>query len=124
MIELWFQSHNHTPIIRYDFFEQIWIVVERRQHILSNVYATLFLLKTLLCYRQQLLFRFFCYLINCSKTLSFHWCVKFWKEEKVSGGQVRRIRWLRHDYDFIFGQKLTQNINVCAGALSWCKIHD
>ena len=48
------------------------------------------LLKRAFWYRQQLLFRFFN--LNRSKTLSFYRCLQFWKEEKVSGDQVR---WLR-----------------------------
>ena len=57
--------------------------------------------------RQQLLFRFFFNLLNRSKTLSFIRCLQFWEEEKFSGGQVWWIRCLRHDYGFVFGQKLT-----------------
>ena len=67
-------------------------------------------------YRQQLLLRIFFYLFNRSKTLSFHRCLQFWEEDKVSGGQVRRIRWLRHNYGFVFGQKLTYK-HRC---VSWC----
>ena len=65
------------------------------------------LLKRSSWHHQQLLFQFFFYLLNRSKTISFHRCLRFWQEEKVSGGQVRKIRWLRHDYGFVFGQKLT-----------------
>ena len=65
------------------------------------------LLKRAFWYRQQLLFRFFFYLLNRSKTLSFHRCLQFWEEEKISGGQAWWIRWLRHEYGFVFGQKLT-----------------
>ena len=54
-------------------------------------------------YCQQLLFRFFFYLLNRSKRLSFHRCVQFFEEEKVSGGQVQ---WLRLNYGFVFSQKL------------------
>ena len=61
------------------------------------------LLKCVFCYHQQLLlFRFIFYLLNRSKT---HRCLQFWEEEKVCGGQVPWIRWLRHDYGFVFGQK-------------------
>ena len=47
---------------------------------------------------QQLLSPFFFYLLSCSKTLSVHRCLQFWEEEQVSGGQVRWLQWLRHDY--------------------------
>ena len=64
-------------------------------------------------YCQQLLFRFFFYLLNHSKTFSFHPCLQFWEEENVRGvDQVQWIRRLRHDYGFVFGQKL----------VSWCVI--
>ena len=46
-------------------------------------------LKRGFCYRQHHLFRFFFFLLNRSKTHSFHRCLQFWKEEKVSGGQFR-----------------------------------
>ena len=49
-----------------------------------------------------------------SKTLSFHRCLQFWEEEKVSGGQVR----LSYDYGFVFGQKLKHK-HRC---MSWCVI--
>ena len=44
------------------------------------------LLKRAFWYRQRLLFRFFFYLLNHSKTFSFQWCLPMWEEEKVSGG--------------------------------------
>ena len=47
------------------------------------------LLKRAFWYRQQLLFRFIFYLLKRSKTLSFHRCLQFWEEKKVSGGRVR-----------------------------------
>ena len=75
-------------------------------------------------YRQQHLFRFFFYLFNRSKTLSSHRCFQFWEEEKVSGGQVRWIRLLRHDYGIVLGKTSRTSIDVCAGTLSWCKIHN
>ena len=63
----------------------------------------------------KLLFRFFFYLLNRSKTLSLHRCLQFWDEEKISRGQVR---WIRHDNGFVFGQKLTDK-HRC---VSWCVI--
>ena len=68
------------------------------------IFATL--LKRAVWYRQQLLFRFFFYHLNRSKMLSFHRGLQFWEEEKVSGGRGQWIRWLRHDYGCVFGQKL------------------
>ena len=56
-------------------------------------------------YRQQFLFRFWFYLLNRSKTLSFHRCLQFWEEEKVRASQARWIQWLRHVYTFVVGQK-------------------
>ena len=41
-----------------------------------------------------------------AKRFPFIGVFSFWEEEKVNGGQVLWIRWLRHDYDFLFGQKL------------------
>ena len=73
------------------------------------------LLKRAFWYCQQPLFF---YRPNGSKTLSFHQYLQFWEEGKVSGGQVRWIRWLRHDYDFVFGQKLTHKHRY----VSWCVI--
>ena len=64
-------------------------------------------LKCIFWYRQQLLYRFFLYPLNHSKTLSFHCCLQFWEEEKFSRGKVRWIQSLRHDYGFTFSQKLT-----------------
>ena len=39
IIGLWFQCHSHVPVIRHQLwiFEQIWIVVERRQNLLIDV---------------------------------------------------------------------------------------
>ena len=54
--------------------------------------------------------------LNHSEMLSFHRCFQFWEEEKVSGVQVRWIRWLRHDYGLVFDQKLTHK-HRC---VSWC----
>ena len=76
------------------------------------------LLKQAFCYRQQLLFRFFFYLLHRSKMLSFQRCLRFWQEEKVSVGQFCWIRWLRHDYGCVFGQKLMYK-HQC---VNWCVI--
>ena len=72
------------------------------------------LLKCAFWYCQQLLFRFFFYI------LFIHRCLQFWEKEKLSGSQVRWIRWLRHDYGFVFGQKLTHK-HRC---VSWSVIND
>ena len=47
MIGLWLQCYSRTPLFvtSYNHFEQIWMFVERCQHLLSEVHATLFLLK-------------------------------------------------------------------------------
>ena len=76
------------------------------------------ILKGSFCYRQQLLFRYFFYLLNHSKTVCFHRCRQFSEEENVSGRQLEWIRWLRYDYGFVFGQKLTHK-HRC---VSWCVI--
>ena len=65
------------------------------------------LLKRAYWYRQQLLFRFFFYLNNRSKMLSFNRCLQFWEKKRVSGGKVWWIRWLSYDYGCVFDQKLT-----------------
>ena len=80
------------------------------------------LLKHAFWYRQQLLFWFFFYLLNYSKTLSFHRYLQFREEEKVSGCQDPCIRWLRHDYVFVLAKNSRTSIVEWAGALSWCKI--
>ena len=42
----WSYMVRHTWLVTsYDLFEQIWIVVERRPHLLSDVHAKLFFLK-------------------------------------------------------------------------------
>ena len=43
---------------------------------------------------KALLLQFLFYLLKRSKTFSFHQCLQFWEEEKVSGGHVQFIRWL------------------------------
>ena len=66
-------------------------------------------------------FRFVLYIFNRRKMLSFHRCLQFWKEKKVSGSQIQWIQRLRHDYGLIFGQKLTLKHRY----MSWCLIiHD
>ena len=78
------------------------------------------LLKRAFWYRQQLLFRFFFYLLNRSKTLSFHRCLQFWEEGAKSGeyGGWGIISVL------LVAKDSRTSIDVWAGALSWCKIHD
>ena len=53
-----------------------------------------------------------------SITLSFLRCLQFWKEEKICEVWIRCLRWLRHTYGFVFGQKLTHR-HCC---VSWCVI--
>ena len=76
------------------------------------------LLKHVFWYRQQLVFQFFFYVLNRSKKFSLYRCLQIWEEQKVSVAQVWWIRWLRHDYGFIFSQKLTYK-HRC---VSWCLI--
>ena len=82
------------------------------------------LLKRVFWYRQQFLFRFFFYLLNHSKTLSFYGCLQFWEEEKSA-----RIKFVEYGgWDMITVLVLAKNsrtsINVQARALAWRKIHD
>lgn len=51
---------------------------------------------------RALLFRFFFYFDNRSKTLSLHHWLRLWKEKEVSGRQVRWIWWLVHGNSFFF----------------------
>ena len=53
---LWFQWHSHHSwfVASCDLFMQIWIVVECRQHLLSDFPATLFLLKIYQILKQSL----------------------------------------------------------------------
>ena len=34
---------------------------------------------------------------------------EFWKQEKVTGSQIWRIRWLGNDFCFVFSQKFSHN---------------
>ena len=45
--------------------------------------------------------------LDRGKSPSFHGSFEFWEQEKVAGVQVRWIRWLRHDYCVVLGQKIT-----------------
>ena len=62
---------------------------------------------------------------SCFK-FSFNSSIVAKRRKKVGEGQVRWIRKLRHDYGFVFVQKIDSHtsIDVYAGALSWCKVHD
>ena len=111
----------------FNFFKKVFIyqqlscpfkVTHLKYHTLMLVFLPVLeaLPKHAFWYCLQLLFRFFFYLLNRSKTLSFHRCLQFLVEEKVSGDQVRWIRWWRHDYGFVFGQKLTHKhrcVSLC-----------
>ena len=118
LCQRFFQSSKHFWKLRfgiansYDFSFSFlssvfsWGTTLRYNTLTPTFFAILeTLLKRAFWYRQQLLFRFFFYLLNRSKTLSFPECLRFWEEQKVSASQVRWIRWLRHDYGFVFGQK-------------------
>ena len=100
--------------------DQVWWIRFTFLFLATNSLMPAFypILKLAFRYRQQLLFRFFFYLRNRSKTLSFHRYLQFWEEEKVSGIQVRWKRWLRPDYGFVFAQKLTYKHR----SVSWCII--
>ena len=60
--------------------------------------------KIIFCDLVQLLLRCRLYLLNRGVASSFHGPLQFWKQEKVTGGQVWGIRWLRHHYCVVFGQ--------------------
>lgn len=57
------------------------------------------------------------YLLNRSKTSSFHASFQFWNQKEVAGSQVRWIWCLRHDYDVVSRQKFT-NKQWCVCCLS------
>ena len=82
------------------------------------------LLKCAFWYCQQLLFRFFFYLFNRSKIHSFHRFTQFWKEQKVSGCQVRWIRGWGMITVLFLAKNSGTSIDAWAGALAWCKIYD
>ena len=63
-------------------------------------------------YRQQLLFRFFFYLLNRSKTLSFHRCLQLWAKSGEYGG------WGMITVLFLAKNSCT-SIVVWAGRLLW-----
>ena len=51
VVELWFQCHGHIHpwfVTRYELFEQIWIVMKCRQHLLRYDYNSAFKYLTLL----------------------------------------------------------------------------
>ena len=52
-------------------------------------------------------FDFSCISSIVAKRFPFPAVFSFTKRKNVSGSQVWWIRWLRHDYGFVFGQKLT-----------------
>ena len=131
--EVWSKNNRYFKIIQKVFiYLPITILSPSREvtldviHLCQGFFPILeTVLKHAFWYRQQFLFQFFFHFLNRSKTLSFHRCLQFWEEEKVSGGQVWWIRWLRHDYGFVFGQTLMHKHRyMWVGALSWCKIHD
>ena len=100
---------------------RFWRVASHNRRITSRQYSLLIVRP---CGN---LFRFILYLVNRSKMLAFHRCLQFWKEEKAKGGQVRWIRWLKHDYGFFFFflvKNSRTSIVVWAGGLSWWKVHD
>ena len=76
------------------------------------------LLKCIFWHRQQLLFRFFFYLLNLTKTLSFYRCLQFCKRKKSTRVKSAEYGELRHDYGFVFGPKLKYR-HRC---VSWCVI--
>ena len=74
------------------------------------------LLKRAFWYRQQLLFRFFFYLLNRSKMLSFHQGLQFWEEKKSPGTKSGEYG----GWGMITVSSLVKishtSIDVCAGA--------
>ena len=83
------------------------------------------LLKHVSWYRQDLLFRFFFYLLNRIKKLSIHRCLQFCEEEKVSGepSSVNTAveAWLRF---LVLAKSPPTSIKMLTGTLLCCKIHD
>ena len=72
------------------------------------------LLKCAFWHRQQLLFWFFFYLLNRSKTLSFPSAAA--KSDEYGGWDMITVLFLTKNF--------RTSIDVWAGALSWCKIRD
>ena len=115
----WFIRHSHIRgVIKKYLFINNYLVPFNVTSLTYNTLMTAFfpiletLLKRTFWNRQQRLslLWFLFHLLNRSKTLYFHRCLQLWEEEKVSGGQVQHIWWLRRDYDFVcFDQKLTHN---------------
>ena len=72
-----------------------------------------FLEALLICafwYGFELFQRCSLYLLNRGKSPSFHESFQFWEQEKVARDQVR---WLRHDYNVVFGQKNHEQATTC-----------
>ena len=71
-----------------NYFVSFKVTPPQMQYAYVNVFPILeTFLKRSFWYRQQLLLRFFFYLLKRSKTLAFHRCLLFWKEDKVSGAK-------------------------------------
>ena len=65
------------------------------------------------------------YLLNRSKSLSFHWSLSVLETGKSRRGPSLVIRWLRHDYTVVISHnKLWTSNAMWAGALLWCNNHD
>ena len=52
-------------------------------------------------YSLELFQRCSLYIFNRCKSSSFHRFLLFWKQEKVTWGQIRWIWWLRHDWQVL-----------------------
>ena len=106
--------HSKLPPLRYNTLRQAFFPIHET------------FLKGTFWYRHRLLFRFFLYLFNQSKMLSFHRCLQFCEEEKVSGGHVQWIRWVVEAWFTAFFLPLNSrtSIDVYAVALSCSKFHD
>ena len=80
------------------------------------------LLKRAFCCRQQLMSRFFFYLLNHSKTLCFHQCLG--KRKKSAGSKFDEHGGWGIITVLFLAKNSRTSINVWAGALSCCKIQD
>ena len=62
-------------------------------------------------YAQQLVFRFFFYIFNCSKTLCFHYWLQFWRKSQRKPSPLNSVVevWLR----FSFWPKTYTQASMC-----------
>jgi hypothetical protein len=65
--------------------------------------------------------RFGPYLLNGIKPASFQLQFHFWKQEEITGCQIRGVRWVGDDSYFVFRQKLLSDNGSVRGGVVMMK---